>query len=93
MGERCSKAPGEGKGRRMTNEVRERGGNEINFSSSEAGSQPREGAAVQPRCKTQQRNGGATDEGKQTQTVFQNSDLKKKKKQLVLTCLFSFSCR
>lgn len=59
-----------GKGGWMTNEVRESGGNEINFSSSKADlTSQRKRAAVLPRYKTKHRNTPVTDEGNQAQKI------------------------
>lgn len=59
-----------GKGGWMTNEVRESGGNEINFSSSKADlTSQRQRAAVLPRYKTKHRNTTVTDEGNQVQKI------------------------
>lgn len=58
------------KGGQMTNEVRESGGNEINFSSSKADvTFQRKRAAVLPHYKTKHSQTTVTDEGNQAQKI------------------------
>lgn len=68
-GESLQQSAVRGKGGWMTNDVRESGGNEINFSSSKAYlTSQRKRAAVLPHYQTKHtRNTTVTDEGNQTQ--------------------------